>query len=45
MEQSIKMAIVKTSQRKGHVLSDDDVRDLDIKKYMNDWTPSFMKIK
>ena len=36
---------VKTSQRKGHVLSDDDVRDLDIKKYMNDWTPSFMKIK
>lgn len=33
---------VSTSQRKGHVLSDKDVENLDIKKYMNNWTPSFM---
>ena len=35
-------APVSTSQRKGHVLSKEDVENLDIKKYMNDWTPTFM---
>ena len=35
-------APVSTSQRKGVVLSDKDVKNLDIKKYMDNWTPSFM---
>lgn len=33
---------VTTSRRKGHVLTNKDVENFDIKKYMNDWTPSFM---
>ena len=33
---------VSTTQRKGHVLSKKDVENLDIKEYMNNWTPSFI---
>ena len=35
-------APVSTSQRKGDILSKEDVENLDIKKYMNEWTPTFM---
>ena len=37
-------ANVSTSQRKRLVLSDDDVKNLDLKKYMNNWTPTFLEI-
>ena len=37
-------AKVSTSQRKGHVLSDNDAKNLDLKKYMNNWTPTFLEI-
>ena len=33
---------VNTSQRKGHVLRDEDVEDLDITDYMEKWNPSYM---
>ena len=33
---------VSTSQRKGHVLKDEDVKDLDITDYMEKWNPSYM---
>ena len=33
---------VGTSYRKGNVLSADDVKDLDIKSYLNNWTPSYL---
>lgn len=33
---------VSTSQRKGHVLKDEDVKDLDITDYMENWSPSYM---
>ena len=35
-------AIVNTSQRKGHIISKEEAERIDIKKYMNDWTPSFL---
>ena len=33
-------AAVNTSQRKGHIISKQEAESIDIKKYMNDWTPS-----
>ena len=35
-------ATVSTSQRKGHVLSDNDVKKLDVKSYIDNWTPTYM---
>ena len=35
-------AAVNTSKRKGHILSKSDAEKIDIKDYMNNWTPSFM---
>jgi len=35
-------ATVNTSQRKGHIISKEEAESIDIKKYMNDWTPSFL---
>ena len=35
-------AAVNTSQRKGHIISKQEAESIDIKKYMNDWTPSFL---
>ena len=35
-------AAVNTSQRKGHIISKEEAESIDIKKYMNDWTPSFL---
>ena len=35
-------AIVNTSQRKGHIISKEEAERIDIKKYMSNWTPSFM---
>ena len=35
-------AAVNTSQRKGHIISKQEAETIDIKKYMNDWTPSFL---
>ena len=35
-------ATVNTSQRKGHIISKEEAERIDIKKYMNDWTPSFL---
>ena len=31
-----------TSQRKGHILSDNDAKDLDMKKFINDWKLTYM---
>ena len=33
---------VNTSQRKGHVVSKDDAAKVNVKDYLNNWTPSFM---
>ena len=33
---------VDLSKRKGHVISDSDAAGVDIKKYMNNWTPAFI---
>ena len=33
---------VSTSQRKGHLLSKSDTEKINIKDYLNGWTPSFM---
>ncbi len=35
-------AIVSTSQRKGHILSQEEMENINIKDYINGWTPSFM---
>lgn len=35
-------ALVNTSQRKGNILSKSDAEKINIKDYMNGWTPSFM---
>ena len=35
-------ANVNTSQRKGHVVSKDDAEKVNVKDYLNNWTPSFM---
>ena len=35
-------ATVNTSQRKGHIISKEEAERIDIKKYMNNWTPSFL---
>ena len=35
-------ATVNTSQRKGHIISKEEAESIDIKKFMNDWTPSFL---
>ncbi|MBQ6035164.1 MAG: hypothetical protein IJL33_06680, partial [Ruminococcus sp.] len=33
---------VDLSQRKGHIVSDSDAASINIKSYMNNWTPSFL---
>ena len=33
---------VNTSQRKGHILSQNDAQGVNIKNYLNNWTPSYM---
>ena len=33
---------VNTSQRKGHIVSANDAKKVNVKNYMNNWTPSFM---
>ena len=35
-------AAVSTSQRKGHVLSDNDSKKVDVKSYIDNWTPTYM---
>ena len=35
-------ATVNTSQRTAHIISKEEAESIDIKKYMNDWTPSFL---
>jgi len=34
--------VVSTSQRKGHIFSKTEAENINIKDYMNGWTPSFM---
>ena len=33
---------ISTSQRKGHILSENDAKNIDIKNFINNWTPSYM---
>ena len=35
-------AAVSTSKRKGHIVSQNDAKKVNIKNYMNNWTPSYM---
>ena len=35
-------AAVSTAQRKGHLVSQSDAQKINIKNYMNNWTPSYM---
>ena len=35
-------ASVSTSSRKGHILSQSDAQSINLKNYLNNWTPSYM---